>query len=265
MEDSGERRFVAVSAEKGLSAAIQEGHLSVPELETNHPIAATSIDTLHPRGAKNDNSICLRFNRKLYNLFGGRRSLKVLDLGCAGGGFVRSLLDDGHFAVGLEGSDYPVTHQVGEWATIPHHLHTCDITRPFRLSDSATGEPIRFDAITAWEVMEHIPEDSLPGLLDNVERHLAVGGYLLFSVATFVDAEDGVIWHVTVRSRDWWIERFGDAGFAVDANHPFGKDDWLRGAGNCRGDWHEDQDMGFHLVLRRKADLQAAGPAAAAA
>ena len=120
----------------------------MPLLETDHPVAVSSNDTKFPRGSKNDNSISPRFNRKLYQLFRGAKPIRVLDIGCAGGGFVRSLLDDGHFAVGLEGSDYPLLNQTGEWSTIPHHLFTCDVTKPFRLTDRATRQPLLFDAIT---------------------------------------------------------------------------------------------------------------------
>jgi 2-polyprenyl-3-methyl-5-hydroxy-6-metoxy-1,4-benzoquinol methylase len=240
--------------------AIRSGRLAVPRLETEHPLAVSSNDTKFPRGSKNDNSILGRFNRKLYQFLGDRPGLRVLDLGCAGGGFVRSLIDDGHFAVGLEGSDYPILNQVSEWPTIPLHLFTCDITQPFRLSDKQTDEPLLFDAITAWEVMEHIPEEGLPGLLENLDRHLAPGGFLLFSIATFLDWDykTGTIWHNTVRPREWWEERFAQLGFAVEEGHPFGKEDWLRGSGQCRGDWHEDQGLGFHIVLKRKSARGAA-------
>ena len=180
--------------------------------------------------------------------------LRVLDLGCAGGGFVRSLLDDGHFAVGLEGSDYQLVNQGVEWSTIPLHLFTCDVTKPFRLTDRATHAPLLFDAITAWEVMEHIPNEGLPFLFENIHRHLAPGGVLVFSIATFLDWDHktGVVWHVTVKPRSWWEERFAELGFEVLDEHPFGKDDWLRGSGQCRGDWHEDDGLGFHVVLKRK-------------
>ena len=39
--------------------------------------------------------------------------------------------------------------------------------------------------------------------------------------------------------------------------------DWLRGAGQCRGDWHEDDGMGSHVVLKRMAAskaLERSGP-----
>jgi SAM-dependent methyltransferase len=242
-------------------ADISEGRLPVPRLTTDHPLAVDSNDTLHPRGSKNDNSISLRFNRKLYQLFGNRPGLRVLDIGCAGGGLVRSLLDDGHFAVGLDGSDYPLVNQTGEWHTIPRHLFTCDATMPFTLTDDATGEALVFDAVTAWELMEHIPEDKVPGLMANIDRHLAPGGRVLFSIATFVDWDEqtGVVWHVTVKPPEWWTEKFRSVGFEPVTDHPFSKNDWLRGSNLCQYDWHEDQGMGFHMVLRRATDDPAGG------
>ncbi len=241
--------------------AIQEGRLEVPAVETDHPLALDTDDSRFPWGAKNDNSICLKFNSRLYQLFPGKPRLAVLDLGCAGGGFVRSLLDDGHFAVGLEGSDHPKVHRLGEWGTIPHHLHTCDITRPFTLRDRATGAPLRFDVITAWEVMEHIHDRDLDTLLQNISNHLAEGGLFLCSISTVEDGnpELGAVYHQTVQPYDWWVSRLGGLGFEVVPQNVIGKDDWLRGSANCRLDRHaEDEGVGFHLVLRRRQQLLAA-------
>ena len=110
--------------------------------------------------------------------------------------------------------------------------------------------------------MEHIPDEGLPRLFENLDRHLAPGGLLLFSIATFLDWDQrtGVVWHVTVKPRSWWEDRFERLGFEVEEEHPFGKDDWLRGSGQCRGDWHEDDGLGFHVVLRRKANSGAVAP-----
>jgi SAM-dependent methyltransferase len=245
--------------------AIRDGVLIVPRLETEHPVAIASNDTKFPRGAKNDNSIAPRFNRKLTQFLAATPRLRVLDVGCAGGGFVRSLIDDGHFAVGLEGSDYPFLNQTGEWSTIPKNLFTCDITKPMQLYDSSTNEPLLFDVITAWEVLEHIPEEGLGRMFDNLERHLAPRGYLFLSIATHMDwdPQTGTIWHVTLKPRNWWIDWFSANGFVVEDQHPFGNDDWVRGSGQCRGDWHAadggegfqlvDVGMGFHVVLKRKS------------
>ena len=230
---------------------IRSGALAVPKLFTEHPVALATNDTLHPRGAKNDNSICPRFNRKLYALT-GNRPLKVLDLGCAGGGLVRSLLEDGHLAVGLEGSDYPWLMQKDEWGMIPHHLHTCDVTKPFAVRDGVTGARMQFDAITAWELMEHIPEETLPTLLENIRSHMAPDGWLFCSIATFLDVDEkhGWVYHVTVKPREWWVEQFAKAGLEATEQSVIGKHDWVRGSGHCYGDWTEEMGLGFHLALR---------------
>jgi SAM-dependent methyltransferase len=240
---------------------IAAGRLAVPELATDHPIALDTDDTAHPRGAMNDNSICYRFNQKFPRLFPDRPRLAVLDLGCAGGGFVRSLIDDGHFAVGIDGSDTPLRLRLGEWGTIPQHLHTCDITKPFALRDRATGKPLRFDAITAWEVLEHIREKDLSGLMRNIAEHLAPDGMFFCSVATFRDEvpESGAVYHHTVQSREWWVPVLGRLGFEVVTQTVITDDDWVRGAGNCRYDYRaEDEGLGFHLILRRQAAVQGA-------
>ena len=48
---------------------------------------------------------------------------------------MKSILDAGGFAVGVEGSDYSQRHKRAEWATIPDHLFTTDATVPFQLSE----------------------------------------------------------------------------------------------------------------------------------
>lgn len=226
----------------------------LPRLVTDHPGAVDTDDTRFPRGAKNDNSINPRFNQRLYEFTRYKKPLNVLDLGCAGGGFVRSLIDDGHFAIGLEGSDYCRLTQRAEWSTIPFHLHTCDVTKPFTLEDAAAGGPFLFDVVTAWEFMEHMPGGALAQVFDNIHRHLIPGGHFLCSIATFedYDRQRGAVYHLSVHPREWWLERFGASGFDAVEHHPFGPDDWLRGSGHARGDWTESQGLGFHLVLRKR-------------
>ena len=86
--------------------------------------------------------------RKLIILYMHTEVVKVLDLGRSGGDSVKSSIDDGQFAVGIEGSTFSKDHMRSVW-TILDHLprgydieldfpllrawFTCDITRPFQL------------------------------------------------------------------------------------------------------------------------------------
>ena len=105
-------------------------------LETEYPVALDSLDHVYPLGTALDNTINLEFNERIYALFPGK-TISILDLGCAGGGMVKSFVDAGHIAVGLEGSDYNLKHKRAEWATVPDNLFTCDCSRPFILHDGS--------------------------------------------------------------------------------------------------------------------------------
>jgi hypothetical protein len=66
-------------------------------LITDFPIASSSMDHLDPKGAIYDNSRNVRFNEKIYSYFltsqkKDRRFIKVLDLGCSGGGQLETFL-----------------------------------------------------------------------------------------------------------------------------------------------------------------------------
>jgi 2-polyprenyl-3-methyl-5-hydroxy-6-metoxy-1,4-benzoquinol methylase len=75
---------------------------------TDKPVALDSPDHLHPWGTTRDNSVNLAFNRRL-SWWIPASMLRVLDLGCAGGEFVKSILDLGGISIGIEGSDYSNT------------------------------------------------------------------------------------------------------------------------------------------------------------
>jgi SAM-dependent methyltransferase len=219
-------------------------------LETETPIATTSADHQWPRGTAFNSSTNRNFNLKLYHHFAYRPDLRVLDLGCAGGGFVQSILEDGYSAIGIEGSDWSRKLRSGAWDTCPHHLLTADITARFQLRDR-TGTPLRFHCITAWEVLEHIPAEKLPGLLENIVRHLAPDGIFVASVDTVPDADPtiGAVYHVTLQSKPWWLAQFAKIDLFECTAHPFDKRDYVRGHGLGLEDWDPDDADGFHLVL----------------
>jgi len=176
-------------------------------LETDHPIALDSPDHIEPRATMRDNSVNVKFNKRLLELFKDRKP-SVLDFGCAGGGMVKSLIDDGCIAVGLEGSDYSLKAQRAEWVTIPDYLFTCDLGYPFKLH---TGDykTFRFDVITAWEFVEHLPEDRLDQMFENAIKHLKSGGLFIGSTTDARSVWDAIDHHQTKKPMWWWMNQFG--------------------------------------------------------
>jgi SAM-dependent methyltransferase len=188
-------------------------------VETGRPIALDSLDHTQPLGAANDNSLCYAFNRKLFDLVpaGGCR---VLDLGCSGGAFVRSVLEAGGFAVGIDGSDFSLKAKRAEWATIPDYLFTADVTAPFTIRN-CTPEAVRFNVFSAWEFFEHTSYEQLWDVLENVKRHAEPGALLISSISASVEPH-----HLTSEGKDWWIKRISECGFehAPDLEDYFGED-----------------------------------------
>ena len=223
------------------------------QIVTEYPVAIKSDDHVYPRGTSNDNTRYPRFVYAAERAIG--QKLSVMELGCAGGGLVLDFILAGHDAIGIEGSDYSAVWRRAEWANIPERLFTADITKPF--GAFADGVPQQFDLITAWEVLEHIRDDDLDGLFDNIRRHLAPDGMFCGSVATFEDRDpvSGAVWHVTVKPYDWWANRIMDAGFEI-VKGLFSTADFPRGSGNPRAVWDWDAaatpEMGFHICFRAK-------------
>ncbi len=238
------------------AAALQARTMSVGKhgrykLTTDNPLAGGSADHLHPRGTANDDTRHPRFVRACEKHFNG--VIRHLDIGCAGGGLVWDFLLAGHRSVGLEGSDFPLVNQKAYWRVIPDNLFTADATEPYIFRDGE-GTPAEFDVITAWEVLEHIPETSIPGFFKNICVHLAPGGMFVCSIATFPDEDNstGAVWHITVKPREWWVSIFQSNGLEVTGGQ-FGHHDFVRGSGNPRAhDWDaiDNPELGFHLVAR---------------
>lgn len=226
-------------------------------VETAHPVAVDSPDHLNPWGTARDNSRNPRFNAKLYRLFAHlERPLRVLDLGCSGGGFIRDCLNDGCLAVGIEGSDYSLRMHRAEWAVIGNRfLFTADITKPFAVHVRADGaeQPLLFDVITSWDVLEHIAAADLPAVCANLLRHLAPGGICVFSISHSSDVIRGVELHQTIQPREWWLEMFAKSGLrARDDLQAYFNSQYVRGR-------KQDAPYSFHVVLAR---AEGGGPSA---
>lgn len=185
-------------------------------VSSDRSVAVNSPDHLQPWGTARDSSRNALFNEKIYKLFAGRPEvLKILDLGCSGGGFVRDCIDDGCYAVGIEGSDYSQKMSRAEWATLSDKfLFTADLTSKFEVSreDETGRHPIEFDLITSWDVLEHIAENDLPTLIENIKRHLKSDGLAIFSISNSEEVINGIRLHQTVQPKDWWVNLFQSHG-----------------------------------------------------
>jgi 2-polyprenyl-3-methyl-5-hydroxy-6-metoxy-1,4-benzoquinol methylase len=213
---------------------------------TAHPVAVDSPDHLVAHGTAQDNSRNHRFNEKLYAFLPQPRPLRILDIGCAGGGFVKDCIDDGHIAIGLEGSDYSLKNKRAEWTTIPANLFTCDVTHFFHILED--NKPMRFDVVTAWEFLEHIREDDLPLVLHHIRHHMAKGGVFIGSVSMIPYAINGVQLHQTVREKSWWdkVFRISSLGYMTAFPENYFGHDYIRGP-------HQDCPASFNFILKEIA------------
>ena len=178
-------------------------------MSTEHPVAADSPDHIQPRSTRFDNTINERFNKVIISMF---NEPSVLDFGCAGGGMVRSFIDAGCEAVGLEGSDYNREHGLHEWPVIPDNLFTCDLGFPFTLYYGRRKYPHKFDVVTMWEFIEHIPETRLPVVISNAKKHLKKDGLIIGSTNEFGSVFEGVEHHLTKQPIAWWYDFFAKQG-----------------------------------------------------
>ena len=224
--------------------------LTAISVVTDHPVAHSSPDHLVPWGTSRDNSRNKRFNAKLYRLFGHLdRQLRVLDLGCSGGGFVRDCLNDGCLAVGLEGSDFSLRMSRAEWAIIgDNFLFTTDITKPFSITATADDgeERVLFDVITSWDVLEHIAGSDLSAVCDNLRTNLSPQGMCVFSISNSSDVLRGVELHQTIKPKEWWRAMFHENDLV---EHPefeaYFNTQFIRGK-------KQDAPYSFHIVLTHK-------------
>jgi FkbM family methyltransferase len=220
-------------------------------MKAEKPVAFDSPDHIQPWGTVNDNSTNPRFNQKLFWWL-PKRHVSLLDIGCSGGGFVKSMLEVGCMAAGVEGSDYSKKMQRAEWATIPGNLFTADATAPFELTlqDDATNkvQPLKFSVVTAWEFIEHIAEPDLAKVMRNIDTHLAPNGIVIMSVSPNEEYINGVRLHQTVAEKPWWVEKFASLGFTNHDNAVTYFDrDWIRGEDN-------NAPGSFHVVLTRTGE-----------
>jgi SAM-dependent methyltransferase len=190
--------------------------------DTDHPIAFSSPDHIAPKGTAVNNSthkkFVLHMDEKLHREL-GPQTLRMMDLGCAGGQTIVDFMTLRWQGVGLEGSDFSLKHRRANWAQLANtHLFTCDITQPYQVK--LNGQPTTFHLITAWEVLEHIATPDLEGVFRNISRHLAPGGYFIASTTETSDIHEGLELHQTRWTNPEWrvfvTKHFPDLEFMED-------------------------------------------------
>ncbi len=146
------------------------------------------------------------FNQYLKALF--CRKISVLDLGC-GGGFIHDTVQNGDDALGIEGFSQYQRNQIHAWKLIPDNLQIMNIAQPFIITDE-NNQRVNFDVVTAWEVLEHLFEDEVDVFLKNVVNHIHNDSFICFTVSYRPD--NG---HFTIKSLEWWKERFFNNGLLL--------------------------------------------------
>lgn len=145
----------------------------------------------------------LRFYRELLERHVAGGAPRLLDLGCAFGLFLASLPPD-YRRFGVDASEYAL-REARKRAT----------GAKFVAGDCASP-PLRgpFDAIVAFDVLEHIPD--LDGALDFIAGALAPAGVLVCVVPVYdgplgpvIRALDRDPTHVHKLPRQWWLDRIG--------------------------------------------------------
>lgn len=221
-------------------------------LETAYPIALMSNDHIAPESTSEGIVRPTPFVKHCIEVLG--QDIRCLDLGVGAAGLVFEYIMNGIVAIGVDGSNFCRQNKIGYWPLLPDNLYTCDITHPFKFKQADEDGPVNFDVITMWEVLEHICESDLASLFHNVHAHLELSGYFIGSISLveYVDAK-GVPYHVTLKPKSWWQEKFRENGLIMLDDHPFNERLFCRGNGPRFQDIHNyfaNPNEGFHFVAR---------------
>lgn len=240
-------RFLELATDPAFNAT------KVIRLETNFPLALGSHDHVNPESTIEGVSRPALFVQDCIGILG--HQIKSMDLGTGAAGLVFEFAMNGVMSIGVDGSDFCRRHRVGYWPLLANNLFTCDITKPFRFLANETEATATFELITMWEVLEHLAEEDLPGLFDNISSHLDENGYFIGSVSLieYLDS-NGTAYHVTLQPREWWSARFKENGLVMLDSHPFNEKFFCRGNGPRFQDFHNyanNPKEGFLFVAQK--------------
>lgn len=225
-------------------------------LQTEYKVAVDSNDHKYPDSTLEGFLGCTSFVKECERFF---TEIRFLDVGCGGGGLVFDFAKHGHVAIGLEGSDHNKRMSTLPGALIPNNFFTADATKEFKFENN--NQLQKFNIITMWDVLEHIPEDGIAGLFKNIHNHLDDDGYFIGTISfmEYFDPITGVVFHITLKPKQWWWDKFAEHGFRVlhDNEHDFYLPAFYRGVGRRFQDTHtnylkNENDGMFFVVQKQK-------------
>lgn len=137
---------------------------------------------------------------------------KVLEVGCAKGYWIYHARQAGLEAYGIDISAYAIDNAV-------------PVVREFvRREDAASRIDTldTYDAVVSWEFFEHVPEDELDGVIENLSDVCKPGGLQLHRICLPDEVgEDHDHTHVTMHPREWWDKRFDSFGWVEEGTREF--------------------------------------------
>lgn len=129
-----------------------------------------------------------------------------LDVGCGCGHYIKNAIAEKNITVhGMDVVDKSVSQANKEGIICIKH----SAAQIYPYSDET------FDMVTSTDVLEHLHISDVDQALREIYRVLKCGKYSLLAPATTPD-KTGLL-HLTVKPREWWVEKLQYLGFTVEA------------------------------------------------
>jgi SAM-dependent methyltransferase len=134
--------------------------------------------------------------------------VSVLELGCGGGDmqpFLKALGVERY--LGVDGNPIAFKHS-------PYIQKSLEHFRLLNLQEEIDFG-MKFTVVCTFEVLEHIVEDKLDGIIKTIVNHLGKDSIFLGTASL----QDDLDVHVTVRPRPFWLDKFAQHGLVPHEKH----------------------------------------------